>query len=196
MIPSAPDWERIWAPYDQSTYRLVLSQISPDDVVYEIGAGDLRLARQIARCARRVYAVEINPKILETSARAPEPLPDNLNVICADARQAAVPAYVTIGVLLMRHCSSFSVYADKLLRAGCKRLITNARWGMGVENVNLETTRISYRLAPTGWYACWCGAVGFKTGPAQSWTAEQDALVWEVFACPRCKNKILQGVDL
>ena len=38
------NWERRWAPYDELTYQEVLAQVRPDDLVLEIGAGDLRLA--------------------------------------------------------------------------------------------------------------------------------------------------------
>lgn len=195
MIPNASEWERMWAPYDQATYRLVLDQISAQDVVYEIGAGDLRLARQIAKSARHVYAVEINPKLIEIGAGSPEPIPDNLSVMCADAREAAIPTCVTIGVLMMRHCTCFSLYANRLRRTGCERLITNARWGMGVECVDLMAHRIAYSEAPTGWYACQCGSVGFKTGPAEAWTAELDGIACEVSACPMCKNLKAAGVN-
>jgi hypothetical protein len=41
-----------------------------------------------------------------------------------------------------------------------------------------------------GWYACACGAVGFKIGPAEGWTEAQDAAVSEVQACPRCEFEI------
>jgi hypothetical protein len=41
-------WEALWAPYDEPTYQLVLDYVRPDDVVLDIGAGDLRLTRQVA----------------------------------------------------------------------------------------------------------------------------------------------------
>ena len=43
---SDADWEALWSPYDQSTYHAVLEMIQSTDVVIDIGAGDLRLARQ------------------------------------------------------------------------------------------------------------------------------------------------------
>ena len=53
------------APYDSPTYQAVLDQLGPEDVILDIGAGDLRLARQMARIARKVYAVEINARVLD-----------------------------------------------------------------------------------------------------------------------------------
>ena len=52
LIPDGSEsetaWESLWAPYDQATYQLVLDQIRPEDTILEIGAGDLRLAHQMA----------------------------------------------------------------------------------------------------------------------------------------------------
>jgi glycerol kinase len=41
-------WEQLWAPYDESTYQAVLAAIGPEDILLEIGAGDLRLAIRAA----------------------------------------------------------------------------------------------------------------------------------------------------
>jgi len=180
------DWEGIWAPYDAATYQWALEQISSQDVVVDIGAGDLRLARKMAAVARQVIAIEISLKVIQRAILS-QPLSTNLTVICADARSVALPGCVTIGVLLMRHCTHFRLYAEKLRRAGCSRLITNARWRMGVEAVDLHAARMEYKDAPMGWYACWCGAVGFKEGPAETWTAALDAVTHEVSACPQCE---------
>jgi SAM-dependent methyltransferase len=195
MIATAAAWEQIWAPYDAATYAFALNQITCQDVVYDIGAGDLRLARRMADVARRVYAVEINPEILLQGKRRYAPLPDNLEIRCADARTMDIPNGITVGVLLMRHCTAFSLYASKLRQAGCRRLVTNARWRMGVEVIELDHPPILYERAEMGWYACRCGAVGFKVGSAEQYVAESDAITQEVYACPACENPNLQGVD-
>jgi hypothetical protein len=193
------DWEGMWAPYDTATYQWVLEQVHPQDVVVDIGAGDLRLARKMAAVARQVIAIEISPAILRhailrhatlRSADLFQPLPDNLTIICANAQIIDLPTCVTIGVLLMRHCTSFCLYAEKLRQAGCSRLITNARWRMGVEAVDLQAPRLVFKDAPMGWYACWCGAVGFKEGPVEAWTAALDAITNEVTACPKCERSL------
>lgn len=88
----------------------------------------------------------------------------------------------------MRHCTHFSLYAEKLRQAGCSRLITNARWHMSVEVVDLNASRLAYKDVPLGWYACQCGAVGFKEGPAEAWTADRDAVTYEISACPQCEQ--------
>jgi len=56
-------WESLWAPYDQPTYDWVLNRLEPADVILDIGAGDLRLARQMAQLVRHVYAIEIDPAL-------------------------------------------------------------------------------------------------------------------------------------
>ena len=180
------DWELKWAPYDLPTYQAVLEQLLPDDVVLDIGAGDLRLARQMADTARKVYAMEMHARVLDQGLRYGDPLPGNLIPIRADALVENFPPDVTMGVLLMRHCTHFNVYANKLRSLGCQKLITNARWRMAVETVALQTLRIKFEQVKIGWYACWCGAVGFKNGPAELLTPETNAIIHEVIDCPNC----------
>jgi SAM-dependent methyltransferase len=177
------DWERRWAPYDEPTYQAVLAHIQPDDVVLEIGAGDLRLARRLAERTRRVYALEVQPALLP----AVPGLPDNMHVVCGDARQLPFPKDITLGVLLMRHCRHFCLYADKLATVGCRRLITNARWRSGVEVIHLLSPRIPFEDVTMGWYACWCGATGFAPGPPEQLTPALEATVHQVNHCPTCR---------
>src|SRR3990172_2227545 len=64
---SDAEWEAAWAPYDETTYRAALELIRPDDVVLDIGAGDLRFARRAAARARTVIAVEQRAELLTGS---------------------------------------------------------------------------------------------------------------------------------
>lgn len=184
-------WEAIHAPYDQPTYQAVLDQLGPKDVILDIGAGDLRLARQMARVARKVYAVEINAWVLNQACDPHHLFPANLTPICADARALDFPSDVTTGVLLMRHCTCFGLYAEKLQKAGAIRLITNARWRMSVEVVDLLAQRLPFDRAGMGWYACICGGTGFKEGPVEHWSFEMDRVINEVFNCPKCIGDIM-----
>lgn len=179
------DWETLWSPYDQATYQLALRDISPADTVLDIGAGDLRFSLQIAAIARQVIAVEIQGDIVRLGP-PPSAYPLNLQVEIADALVWPFPEGITGAVLLMRHCSHFNVYAEKLRRVGCRHLITNARWRMGVEVIDLHQTRLGFNDSPPGWYACWCGAVGFTPGDIKS-----DDLVYvsEVSDCPACISR-------
>lgn len=188
---STMDWELRWAPYDSPTYQLALDQLTAHDIVLEIGAGDLRLARQMAERVCKVYALEINPLTLDQGLASSPPLPASLIPIPADAQSFDFPRGITVGVLLMRHCTHFRLYAEKLREAGCKRLITNARWGMNVETVDLQSPRVSYDHLEIGWYACWCGAAGFKAGPPERLTPETEAAIHEVTNCPNCRRNKL-----
>lgn len=188
-ILPATAWEAMHAPYDQPTYQAVLDLLAPEDIVLDIGAGDLRLARQMAQIVRKVYAVEINAEVLDQAYASSDPLPGSLIPILADARSFDYPTDITVGVLLMRHCTRFSLYFEKLQEAGARRLITNARWHMGVEAVDLLAERISFGELQMGWYACRCGATGFKAGPAEQWSAEMDRVVHEVADCPQCTKR-------
>jgi len=184
------DWEYQWAPYDLPTYQAVLEQLHPGDVVLDIGAGDLRLARQMAAAVHKVYSIEVNPQVLAQGLENGEFLPDNLIAICADAQTMDFPSGVTVGILLMRHCTHFKVYASKLKNIGCQRLITNARWRMSVETIDLLVARIKFEKVKIGWYACWCGSVGFKNGPVELLTPETDAIIHEVIDCPDCLHHL------
>lgn len=177
------DWEAAFAPYDAETYQFVVDRIRPHDVVLDIGAGDLRLARRLAAIAHRVYAVERDPGILSQSDRSARPA--NLIVVCEDASTWPFPSDVTVGVLLMRHCTHTADYIARLKVIGSARLITNARWKMGVEEIDLRSG-VSYDPDRVGWYACACGAVGFTPGDARSITAHVLDEVIEVLSCPHC----------
>jgi SAM-dependent methyltransferase len=188
---SEADWEAMWAPYDEATYRAVLNQITADDVVLDIGAGDLRLARRAARVCRCVYAIEIQKELLELATRDEDSTPTrNLIVLHGDARALPFPQDVRTGILLMRHCTHFRLYAEKLKAAGADRLITNARWRLGVEVMVLQAERMPYRQLEIGWYACWCGATGFKPGPVEQLTPAVIEVVQEVIDCPKCQTVI------
>jgi hypothetical protein len=181
-------WEAIYAPYDQPTYRSVLQLLKPEDIVLDIGAGDLRLSRQMALITQKVYAIEINAFVLDKGLTPRDPQPANLIPIHADARAFDFPTDITVGILLMRHCLHFRLYSEKLRQAGARRLMTNARWHMSVEEVNLHAKRTSFNKAGVGWYTCLCGATGFKEGAAEQWSIEMDRVIHEVADCPQCRE--------
>ena len=182
------DWEFLWAPYDAPTYQAVLEQLQSDDIVLEIGAGDLRLARKMAAVTCKVYGIEINASVLYQGLKNDETLPPNLIATQADARAEKFPSDVSVGVILMRHCTHLMIYAEKLREIGCQKLITNARWHLGVETIDLQAPRIRYEQVKVGRFACWCGAVGFKIGSVDLLTSETEAIIHEVSNCPACSN--------
>lgn len=183
------NWEAMWAPYDEATYRSVLGHIRTQDIVLDIGAGDLRLARRMVEKCCKVYAIEIQEELLNFSSLvADDRSSRELVILHGDARQVQFPREVTTGVLLMRHCSHFRHYADKLKEAGAQRLITNARWRMGIEVVQLQNNRILFDEFTLGWYACWCGEVGFKPGPVEKLTQSGINVINEVINCPHCNG--------
>jgi SAM-dependent methyltransferase len=177
------DWEALWAPYTAEDYQSVLDRIEPKDVVLDIGAGDLRLSVRLAHIARQVYAIERNPQILAQFDQAS--WPQNLAVIYANALTYPFPNDVTVGVLMMRHCTHFKEYAAHLKSIGCQRLITNARWGMDVEAIDLRSG-VEYNPDRMGWYACTCGSIGFTPGDPHSITEQVMGTVTEVIDCPNC----------
>lgn len=183
--PAAGDaaWEAAWAPYDEDTYRRALEFVPRGALVLDIGAGDLRFARRMAGQARWVYAVEQRPELTQGAS-----LPPNLIAICGDARTLTFPANIDTAVLLMRHCRHFSLYREKLEAVGCERLVTNARWGMDVECIDLTAPPMSYAELAMGWYACRCGATGFRPGPPERLTRWLAETITEVDQCPECEH--------
>lgn len=180
------DWEQRWAPYDEATYGFVLAQLQPDDIVLDIGAGDLRLARRIARRVQKVYALERQAELISSGTAAADPMPNNLEVICTDARSYPFPSAITAAVLLMRHCTHFGLYWGKLARTNCRTLLTNARWRFGVERIEMQGKRRPYAQIQMGWFACSCGATGFVPGPPEQLTAAVIEQIQEVVDCPNC----------
>ena len=180
---SSADWEDAWSPYDDGTYDAALRFIRPDDVVLDIGAGDLRFALRAAACARAVIAIERRADLLRRQT------PPNVDILCGDALSLSFTRGVTVAVLLMRHCAHFADYVAKLQAAGIRQLVTNARWGMDVECVSL-TPLHAFDDAPPGWYACLCGAVGFKPCWPEQVTATLLALVSQVKDCPACTGRV------
>jgi SAM-dependent methyltransferase len=175
-------WEAMWAAYDEDSYTAVLEQVAPDDVVLDIGAGDLRLARRLAARVKWVYAIEMRPHATG------DLLPPNLQLIIGDARETPFPADTTQAVLLMRHCTHWPLYAAKLTAVNCRWLHTNARWGLAVERVDLQRERRPYRSLQIGWYACQCGATGFRPGPPEQLTTSLTEQIHELADCPNCKH--------
>ncbi len=182
------EWEGWFSPCDDGVYSSVLQSIEPGDIVLDLGAGDLRLSLQMAERARLVYAVEVNPVVLGNALRVIGfDLPRNLHVICANALDVDIPSGVTVAVLIMRHCQHFGEYFDRLLEAGCRRLITNARWKSGVEVIELIRPRVPFAQVQEGWYACRCGAVGYV-----GWGERSHSVAMEVSECPDCRGDLVQ----
>lgn len=91
---------------DVEFYPFVLENLEPDDVVLDLGAGDLRLDILMAERVKKVYAVEVNPILVGRALQViGYDLPRNLIVICANLFDIETPKDVTVVVILMRHCT-------------------------------------------------------------------------------------------
>ncbi len=192
------NWETLWAPYEEEIYDWILVRLRQGERVLDIGAGDLSFALRMAERGCQVIAVERQWAVLVRGLQAlgihpgvlrwEQPLvlyEGQMVVVWADARTWPFPP-VESAVLLMRHCATFPLYIHKLRAVGCRRLFTNARWRMGVEQVDL-TRAFSFEEIPLGWYACRCGAVGFREGSPERIDAAVLEQVWEVETCPACQ---------
>lgn len=94
----------IWFHPETENYADCLEQLSRNDVVFDVGAGDLRFDLIMAEKVRRVYAVEIDPNIIAPALHIiGYDLPRNLIPICADAFEMELPGDVTVVSCLMIH---------------------------------------------------------------------------------------------
>lgn len=89
---------------EEMYYQDCLSKLSPDDTVFDVGAGDLRFSLMMADMVRKVYAVEINPGLVSSALRIIGwDMPVNLTVICGNAFNMELPGDVTAVTCLMIH---------------------------------------------------------------------------------------------
>jgi hypothetical protein len=119
-------WEGFFCP-DEGCYEFVLDNVDADDVVFDVGAGDLRLDVLMAQKVKKVYAVEVNPKVLGRALTViGYDLPPNLIPICGNGFDLEVPSDVTTIVMLMRH-RVHEIPFNKWVKV--RRLITIERKG-------------------------------------------------------------------
>lgn len=96
-------WEIFIVP-ESMFYEEVLSMVSQDDVVFDVGAGDLRFDIMLSEKAKKVYAVEINPILLGESLKLiGYDMPENVVVICGNAFEMELPNDTTVVTCLMIH---------------------------------------------------------------------------------------------
>ena len=96
-------WEIFNHPEDWF-YQSVLEKVSSTDVIYDIGAGDLRLDLLLSQRVKHVYAVEINPTVISHPLEIIGwNMPSNLTVIIGNGFKLPIPKDVTTLVCLMIH---------------------------------------------------------------------------------------------
>lgn len=96
-------WEIFFMP-EEYNYESCMTQLSKDDVVFDVGAGDLRFDLMVAEKVKKVYAVEIDPVVLASALRIIGfDMPVNLIVICGNAFEMELPKDVTAVTCLMIH---------------------------------------------------------------------------------------------
>ena len=93
-----------WFLPEDKEYNIVLPYIEPNDIVLDIGAGNLAFDLLLAEKCKKVYAVELNPEVLGDALKTIRyDLPRNLIAICANGVDFPVPKDVTCLVMLLRH---------------------------------------------------------------------------------------------
>lgn len=91
----------LWAYPEFWFYGDVLAAVHPNDVVADVGAGNLALAVALSAVVKKVYAIEVNPLVLNSGIdRIGKRMPSNLIPIQVDARDYLLPPDVSCVVCL------------------------------------------------------------------------------------------------
>ena len=78
-------------------YEPILAKLSTEDIICDMGAGDLRFALLAARKVKKVYAVEFNPVTIgDALSIIGYDKPRHLIAICCDWRRFPIPDEVTV----------------------------------------------------------------------------------------------------
>jgi len=81
----------------EENYKEAFKKLRDNDVLMDMGAGDLRFALRASALCKKVYAVEMNTKTLTRALNIiGYGIPRNLIVICADWRDVKIPEDVTV----------------------------------------------------------------------------------------------------
>lgn len=85
-------------------YDEVLEQLNKDDVVMDMGAGDLRLSLLMAEKVKKVYAIEINHQVVSYALDVISyDIPPNLDIIVGSMFDYEIPSDVTTIVVLVKN---------------------------------------------------------------------------------------------
>ena len=102
----------------QKPHEVVMAlDLKPEEVVADIGAGTGYFARRIARHAAKVYAVDIDAKLLEAAAKG---APQNLVTVLAASDDPQLPAGGVDTIFFcnaLHHIANRPAYYAKLARA-------------------------------------------------------------------------------
>lgn len=86
----------IYMPHSYYQYQDVLNNVNKNDVIIDMGCGDLRLAYLLSKCVKKVYAVELNPEILYKAIKVlGYNKPMNLIIVLSDWVYFPIPCDVS-----------------------------------------------------------------------------------------------------
>lgn len=86
----------------KKNWQDALSELKPDDVLFDAGCLDLRFAIQASLIVKKVYAVDMNPRVLSYALdEIGFHMPRNIVVVCADWQDFPLPDDVTVIMCLV-----------------------------------------------------------------------------------------------
>lgn len=99
----------MYVPQDDNHIPM-LQRLKRDDIVCDVGAGDLRFALMASQICKKVYAVEMNPKTLGDALNIIEyHMPRNLIPVCADWRHFPIPDETTVITCMVNGIGGYDI---------------------------------------------------------------------------------------
>lgn len=94
--------EEYWFCPEEFYYSKVMKLVNENDIIFDIGAGDLRFDLKLSQKVKKVYAIEINPLIIAEPLKIIGlSLPKNLVVIIGNGFEMPIPNDTTTILSLM-----------------------------------------------------------------------------------------------
>jgi protein-L-isoaspartate(D-aspartate) O-methyltransferase len=110
-------------------------KLKGDETVLEVGAGSGYQAAVLSKLAKKVYAIEIIPELVDNARRVIESLGiDNVELICADGRKGWPDGAPYDGIVVAAAAEEVPPALVEQLKEGGRLVIpVGGRWGQALE---------------------------------------------------------------